>query len=255
MNMLIAGDFIRQSKVLILFAFATFLGIYTFEYSLKVEHSSDLVLEGVLVKSLINEVVRMVAFIVFGALIAKKALENLVKVSFLSATWNMAKAMVSFIFMMIFMLLIVGAFTPELEPGQELKDIVITNFQYGLLFTGLALVVSAAIVSFVQHSYNAGVRKNCKQAGVSYKSFPLYKNDYLIPFKSLFMLFQQPVSVLLGVFYILLSALTVYLSRENVIFITVFINAFKMTALMLGAGVMIRILIHRAVSFKDKEAT
>jgi hypothetical protein len=69
------------------------------------------------------------------------------------------------------------------------------------------------------------------------------------------MLFQQPVSVVLGVFYILLSALTVYLSRENVIFITVFINAFKMTALMLGAGVMIRILIHRAVSFKDKEAT
>lgn len=254
MNMLIAGDFIRQSKVLMLFAFATFLGIYTFEYSLKVENSSDLVLEGILVKSLINEVVRMVAFIVFGALIAKKALDNLAKVSFLSATWSMAKAMVSFVFMMIFMLLIVGAFTPELEPGQELKDIVITNFQYGLLFAGLALVVSAAIVSFVQHSYNAGVRKNCKRAGLSHKSFPLYKNDYLIPFKSLFMMVQQPVSILLGVVYILLSALTVYLSRENIVFITVFINAFKMTALMLGAGVMIRILIHRAVSFKDKEA-
>lgn len=253
MNMLIAGDFIRQSKVIMLFAFATFLGIYTFEYSLKVEHSSDLVLEGVLVKSLINEVVRMAAFIVFGALIARKALENLAKVSFLSAVWNMAKAMVSFVFMMVFMLLVVGAFTPELEPGQELKDVVITNFQYGLLFTGLALVVSAAIVSFVQHTYNAGVRKNCKQAGVACKSFPLYKNDYLIPFKSLFMLVQQPVSILIGVAYILLSALTVYLSRENIVFITVFINAFKMTALMLGAGVMIRTLIHRAVSFKDEE--
>ncbi len=251
MNMLIAGDFIRQSKVLLLFTFATFLGIYTFEYSLKVEHSSDLVLEGVLVKSLINEVIRMVAFIVFGALIAKKALENLAKVSFLSATWNMAKAMVSFIFMMIFMLLIVGAFTPELEPGQGLKDIVITNFQYGLLFAGLALVVSAAIVSFVQHSYNTGVRKNCKMAWVPYKSFPLYKNDYLVPFKSLFMLIEQPMAILLGTLYMLLSALTVYLSREDIIFITVIINAFKMTALMLGSGVMIRVLIQRAISSKN----
>lgn len=254
MNMLIAGDFIRQSKVLMLLTFATFLGIYTFEYSLKVENSSDLVLEGVLVKSLINEVVRMMAFIVFGSLFAKKALDNLAKVSFLSATWSMAKSMVSFVFMMIFILLIVGAFTPELEPGQEMKDIVITNFQYGLLFVGLALVVSAAIVSFVQHSYNAGVRKNCKQAGVAHKSFPLYQNDYLIPFKSLFMMVQQPLSILIGFFYILISALTVYLSRENIVFITVFINAFKMTALMLGVGVMIRILINRAVSFKDKEA-
>lgn len=255
MNMIIARDFVIQSKVLLLFAFASFFGVYTFEYSIKVEYSSDVALEGVLFQSLINEVLRMIAFILFGGLIAKRALNNLADVSFFSVLWSVAKSMIAFMFTMIAVLLVVGMASPELQPGQELKDLVISNFQYSLLFFGLVVVVSSAIVSFVQYSYNAGVRKNCKMAKIPAKSFPLYKNEYLIPFRAILMILEQPIAILLGSLYIALSALTVYLSRENIVFVTVIINALKMTMLMAGSGIMIRQLIQRAVSFKEKEAS
>jgi len=254
-NMIIARDFVTQSKVLLLLAFASFFGVYTFEYSIMVEYSSDIALEGVLFQSLVNEVVRTVAFILFGGLIAKKALANVANVSFFSVIWSLAKSMIAFMFTMIAVLLVVGMAAPELKPGQELKDLVISNFQYFLLFFGLVIVVSSSIASFVQYSYNSGVRKNCKMAKIPAKSFPLYKNEYLIPFRAIVMLIEQPLAILFGSLYIALSALTVYLSRGDLVFITVIINAFKMTILMAGSGIMIRQLIQRAISFKEKEAS
>lgn len=253
MQKIIASDFMRQSKMLLLFAFATFMGIYTFEYSLKAQYASDLVLEGILAKSMLNEVLRMSAFLLFGGLIAKRAVKNLADVSFFSTLWSIGKAMVTFMFTMIVVLMIVGITAPELQPGQKLEDLVISEFQYFLLLAGVALVVSTALVAFVQHVYNSGVRKNCKSAGISAKSFPLYKNDYAIPFRSILMLVEQPMALALGVAYILLSAFTVFLSREDIAFLTVIINAVKMTLLMFGAGVMIRVLIQRAVDGQEGE--
>ncbi|NRB70251.1 MAG: hypothetical protein HRU48_23375, partial [Vibrio sp.] len=94
---------------------------------------------------------------------------------------------------------------------------------------------------------------NCKAAGIAAKSFPLYRNDYAIPFRSILMLVEQPMALALGVAYILLSAFTVFLSREDIAFLTVIINAVKMTLLMFGAGVMIRVLIQRAVDGQEGE--
>lgn len=253
MQLIIASDFMRQAKLLLLFAFAGFLGIYTFEYSLKAQLQSEPMLDTIVVQSLVNELFRMVAFLLFGGLIAKRAVKNLADISFFSVLWSMGKAMVTFMFTMILVLIIISAFTPELKPGQTFDDLVMTETQYALLLGGIALVVSTAVVAFVQHVYNSGVRKNCKQAGIAPKTFPLYRNDYAVPFKSLIMIVEQPIALLLGVLYILLSALTVYLARQDIAFLTVTINALKMTILMFGAGVMIRTLIQRAVSSQDGE--